>query len=430
MLDAAKPVPLNLATDGEENDTRSYGSINDPAYRTVVDKNPALSYLTQAKRIITLQGPIGPFFDRLSSALPNTGAQIWRVLFNGGDDQQTKLGHKIAFRGSVDEWPAAFLALVENHKIDCVLLFGQYRIYHQLALKVCTDKNIPVIICEEGYFRPGYVTLEIGGVNVDSTTLEKYIQNAGAPPIQPIVTRNHFFKMVLHACQYYLNTCWHKNKFPHYVHHRHLDLIKYSVFWINSWLRKHWRSKRDFDRQLELLRDHSKAYFFVPLQLDIDSQVTVHGPVGGVTVFIEDVLSSFAKHAPQNVRLVFKQHPHARADRKHEHRIFKISKELGISDRVELLIEGDTPLLAEHARGVVVINSTVGLQTLERGSPLKVIGRAMYSHLSQQVPLDEFWKSPISQDPQAVNRYLFQLKCLTQIGAELYGNRSEPLSLK
>jgi capsular polysaccharide export protein len=102
---------------------------------------------------------------------------------------------------------------------------------------------------------------------------------------------------------------------------------------------------------------------------------------------------------------------------------------LGISDRVHHLIEGDTPLLAQNARGVVVINSTVGLQALERGAPVKVLGAALYNRpgLTEQGSLDGFWNSTKAADSKVVEHFLLQIKNLTQVPISAYALADEPI---
>ncbi len=98
--------------------------------------------------------------------------------------------------------------------------------------------------------------------------------------------------------------------------------------------------------------------------------------------------------------------------------------------RVLHLVEGDTPDLAEHAAGVVLINSTVGFQALERNAPLMVMGEAIYKRpdLTHNGSLDDFWSNPQRPDRSAVESFLRQVKNLTQAPASVYANRDEPLN--
>ena len=55
------------------------------------------------RRVLLLQGPIGPFFKNLSEDLVKAGASVLKINFNGGDwfYYPTK---SVNYRGSLDEW--------------------------------------------------------------------------------------------------------------------------------------------------------------------------------------------------------------------------------------------------------------------------------------------------------------------------------------
>jgi capsular polysaccharide export protein len=93
------------------------------------------------------------------------------------------------------------------------------------------------------------------------------------------------------------------------------------------------------------------------------------------------------------------------------------------------MIEGDTPDLAEHSLGTIVINSTVGLQALERGVPLIVLGESLYRRrdITFSGELDDFWTQRQRPEIKATSAFLSQIKNLTQAPASVYALRSEPL---
>jgi capsular polysaccharide export protein len=102
---------------------------------------------------------------------------------------------------------------------------------------------------------------------------------------------------------------------------------------------------------------------------------------------------------------------------------------LKIADRVHHMTEGDTPDLAEHSLGTIVINSTVGLQALERGVPLIVLGEALYKQpaFTFTGDLDAFWHERQKPDPVITRAFLSQVKNLTQAPASVYAFRHESL---
>ena len=395
--------------------------------------NPALRCLQTAQSVLLLQGPVGSFFDRLTTWLTQQGAQVKRVAFQGGDVYDSQVLKPIAFRSSLQDWPAFFKELLQDHQVDCVVLFGQSRLYHQAAIELCKSQGLPVVVLEEGYFRPGYITMELGGVNGFSETLFRYVWHPepDAAPIAPDITPHHFQKMAWQASRHYQALWDARHEFSHYQHHRISQPSYYARYWIRSWLRKlkHLRPSRHLQLQL-FARKAQTPYFFVPLQHDGDAQILHHSDFADNAEFVLRVMRSFALHAPTNSLLVFKQHPQVRGGPGLGELIAGVALELGIGHRVHHMVEGDTPDLAQHAAGVVVINSTVGLQALERGAPLMVLGEALYKQpqLTFTGELDEFWQQARPACPAETQRFLAQMKNLTQAPVSVYAMRNEPIA--
>jgi capsular polysaccharide export protein len=60
------------------------------------------------KRVLMLQGPVGPFFARLATDLALVGAVVFKVNFNGGDwlfSQGAAFSRVFNFRGRSEDWP-------------------------------------------------------------------------------------------------------------------------------------------------------------------------------------------------------------------------------------------------------------------------------------------------------------------------------------
>jgi len=237
--------------------------------------------------------------------------------------------------------------------------------------------------------------------------------------------------MSLHATMHYVAMWRQRGRFKDYRHHRETNPFFYGAYWLRSWARKLGRMSNDRHAQQQLF-DRGTAYYFVPLQHDGDAQLTHHSRFQGNTNFVIEVMRSFAEHAPPESRLVFRQHPHARGGPGHAKLIEALTQELGLGPRVLHLVEGDTPALAEQSCGVVVINSTVGLQALERGAPLIVMGEALYkhAHLTYDGSLDSFWTQARPPERHATDALLLQIKNLTQAPASVYANRAACLLWK
>ena len=405
------------------------GNVRAP---TEVAANPAFLSLASSRRVLLLQGPLGPFYRRLSRWLSACEKDVCRIVLQGGDARDTPDINVTEFRGRLDEWSLFLVKFIEKENIDTLVLFGQAREYHAIALGVARFRKLKAVVLEEGYFRPGFVTMELDGVNAYSRTLDRFRWKRSEPsPPSPVLadcTPHHFRKMAFHAIVHYINMWITRSRYKHYQHHREPSPWHYVAYWLRTWGRKALRYHRDREISRRLIAGRT-PYFLVPLQNDGDSQITHHSTYGENSKFIFEVTESFAGNAPTDVSLVFRVHPFSRGGHAHRHLIASIAEEFGISERIVYLTEGPTPELAQHSRGVIVINSTVGLQVLERGAPLMAMGEALYKRhgLTFSGPLDRFWSEASPADPNVVSRFLDELKNLTQMPASIYANSDEPL---
>lgn len=399
--------------------------------------NPALTQLAKSRRILLLQGPVGPFFDRLAQWLTSSGVEVNRVVFQGGDHHDSKFIKPIQYRGTVTDWPDYLGALVKRLDIDCLVMFGQSRKYHVVARTYAQRKGLPLVVCEEGYFRPGFITMELDGVNGYSTTMARYkwapafvgeIAVIPQESIRPDVAPWHFQSMAWYAAKHYIAMHRANKAYPNYVHHRDDSPKRYAAYWLRSWRRKIMVSASNHRFQ-RVLFSNNRPYFFVPLQHDNDAQIMHHSPFGQNANFIIQVMHSFARHAAQDAWLVFRQHPHSRGGLGHSKLIAALAIELDLVNRVHYMVEGDTPDLAQKSAGVVLINSTVGLQAIERGAPLMVMGEAIYKKegLVFMGQLDDFWENAQPPIKPAALAFLAQMKNLTQASASVYANFDRPL---
>jgi capsular polysaccharide export protein len=91
--------------------------------------------------------------------------------------------------------------------------------------------------------------------------------------------------------------------------------------------------------------------------------------------------------------LVFKHHPMDRGYCNYAMLLKRLGDEFGLGERLLYIHDQHLPSLLQAARGVVLVNSTVGLSALHHKAPLKVCGDSIYSikGLVYQKSLDTFW---------------------------------------
>src|SRR5256884_1804104 len=80
----------------------------------------------RAKKVLLLQGPVGPFFRRLEKLLRAAGAEVHKVNFNGGDCLFYPT-NALTWRGHPRDWPPILPPLLGQHPIDILLLFRDRR---------------------------------------------------------------------------------------------------------------------------------------------------------------------------------------------------------------------------------------------------------------------------------------------------------------
>ncbi|ENG0237749.1 capsular biosynthesis protein, partial [Burkholderia multivorans] len=105
--------------------------------------------------------------------------------------------------------------------------------------------------------------------------------------------------------------------------------------------------------------------------------------------------------------------------RKH---VKQLAAVLGIPDRIRFIDSGHLPTLLEHARGVVVVNSTVGLSALHHHRPLIALGTAIYNMagLTWQGTLADFWYVESGPDPVLYQAFLDCVVHYTQVNGDFY----------
>jgi capsular polysaccharide export protein len=361
-----------------------------------------------AKNVLLLQGPVGYFFSDLYHHLKQCGAEkIIKINFNAGDDFFYKHKPIIYYNQPFHTLEEFYNNLLNKEDIDCVYLFGDCRFIHSIAINIFKKRNILYYVFEEGYVRPNYVTLEQGGVNGNSAL--KLSSIGKVPDIDCMHEKKlhhiaqkkapmgygSFRKMVFWGFIYFSICRLKQYKYPFYIHHKSVSPFEILI-WIRSFYRKYYYKIKDYKKQYHILTHYTKRYFFVPLQVYNDAQIFHHSPFHDVTDFIETVLHSFADNAPPDTYLVLKHHPLDRGHRHYGRFIKNRAKQLGIKKRVYYVHEVSLPKMLRFAKGVVTINSTVGLSSLYHQTPVKVLGNAFYDigGLTYQGSLDRFWSFP------------------------------------
>ncbi len=354
----------------------------------------------KGKRVLMLQGPVGPFFSRLATDLSWAGADVYKVNFNGGDWLFSRSGlfsDVFNYTGTLNDWLPYYSDLMHRLNIDTVLLFGDCRPIHAQVVQIAQQRGAEVGVFEEGYLRPDYITLERDGVNNHSSLPDSPNYYLDHPPIEAPITvplGSTFGMAAMWAMMYYAAASLLKPFFRHYQHHRWLSWLE-GLFWVRSYLRKrHYQRKEQAVMPL-LTGEQSGRFFLVALQTRGDAQISAHSNFESVEAFIGEVVDSFARGAPPGVALVIKHHPLDRGQSDYTRFIDGLVQQHRLAGRCHYIHDQHLPTLLEHASGVVVINSTVGLSAVGESVPTKVCGEAIFDiqGLTFKGSLDTFWSN-------------------------------------
>jgi len=379
-----------------------------------------------------LQGPHGPFFNRLGKMLRAAGADVWRVGFNAGD--RAFWFHPrsyIPFRGAADEWVQTFTALLNEKSVTDIVLYGDTRPIHATAVAQARARGLTVHVFEEGYMRPYWVTYERGGTNGNSRlmdmtieqmqkALEKSDMEAPLPPGHWGDMRQHVF----YGALYHWFVMFRNGQYRNFRPHRDLPVTKEFQLYLKRLLLM---PVQAVERQIATLRIRFGGfpYHLALLQLEHDSSFQQHSPFDTMSDFLELVIDGFAKGAPQHHHLVIKAHPLEDGRVPVRHAIKRLAKAHGVAKRVHFVRGGKLAQLLNDARTAVTVNSTAGQQVLWRGIPLKVFGRAVYAKpefVSDQ-PLPEFFENASRPDNRAYKDFRRYLLETSQLPGGFYSAR-------
>ncbi|MCO8145925.1 capsule biosynthesis protein CapA [Rhodovulum tesquicola] len=384
------------------------------------------------RRFLLLQGPHGPFFDRLGRALRAAGHAVWRAGFNRGDSAfWSDRARYVPVTCTPADWPMACAGLLDRLAITDIALYGDTRPIHAAAIAAARARGLRIHIFEEGYLRPYWVTYEREGANGHSRLMDLSIPDIAArlpgdaPPAAEAPAhwgdlRAHIF----HGALYHGLVMLPSRRYRHFSPHRGLPVRAEFALYL---------------RRLALLPVHAAArfaatrtirgggfpYHLVLLQLAHDANFRHHGPFARIEDFLALCIDGFARGAPSHHHLVFKAHPLEDGRSPLPRTIRALARAQGLAGRVHFVPGGKLALLLDGATSAVTVNSTAAQQALWRGLPLRAFGRAVYDkpELVSDQPLAEFFADPRPPDPAAYRLFRRFLLETSQVPGGFYSRR-------
>jgi capsular polysaccharide export protein len=372
-----------------------------------------------------LQGPISPYFAEVAAGLVALGHAVRRINLNLGD----KLawigapGPVTDFRGRPADWPGFIAAFLDREAVTDIFLLGEQRDYHRAAIAAAQARGIAVTVTDFGYFRPDWITVERDGMGGDSHFPRDPAAIAelarGLPPadlekrLQDDFPRQAFWDVVYHLATI---LPW---PFPHYRSHQlHHPLATYAGIALRLLRRP--AERAEGWRTVE--RVGSNPFWVFAMQMETDFSIRAYSSYDGMVAPLTEIIRSFAAHAPPDGHLIVKIHPLDPCLRRWSRRVPALAEAAGVRQRVHVAHHGPLDVMLEGARGVVTVNSTVGLRSIVLGTPVKALGRAVWDvpGLAHQGPLDGFWTGATPLDPALRADFLAALQATTQLRGVFY----------
>lgn len=389
--------------------------------------------MLQPKRFLFLQGPHGPFFHGLARVLQTSGATVWRVGFNQGDRVfWPNRSTYIAYRKTIEAWPAEIDTLLDKLDITDLVLYGDTRPIHATAIAAANIRGLTVHVFEEGYLRPYWITYERGGANghsrlmslsVDqmSRAMEGEQRDLIEAPAHWGDMRQHIF----YGALYHFFVLTFNNGYKKLKSHRNISVTEEFLLYLKRLLTMPWTS---LERRLAQYRIKMAGvpYHLVLLQLEHDASFRMHSPFNSMAEFLEKVIVGFADGAPKHHRLVIKAHPLEDGRSPIRATIRSLERKHGLQNRVHYVRGGKLAQLLKGATSAVTVNSTAGQQVLWRDLPLKIFGSAVYGKpefISFQ-DIKAFFANPQRPNRQAYLAYRTFLLDTSQIPGGYYARNA------
>jgi capsular polysaccharide export protein len=361
-----------------------------------------------------LQGMQSSFFKRVGDNLTARNCKVSRINFCLGDWIFWSGKNSVSFRGRISDWKDYIDSFLDANGVTDIILVGEQRKYHDAAIIAAKERGIRVVATDFGYLRPDWIAIELNGMN-GSSLLPRNIEqihqinnNLSQVDLGPVFDDGEI-KRILCDLVYSFSTLVDVLFFPYYVQSDmrpqpakglFYSFIKWGKLLIN------YSSTKKF---VDLVGEGETSFFLFAMQLEHDFQIVKYSHYNDLIEPIEEVVYSFSKLGNNESKLIFKNHPCDLGIRNWKVIIAQLAMKYGIDDRV-YFIDGGVSLdkLLKNCSGLVTVNSTSGLRSLQLGCPVKSLSSAIYSMpgLTFQGDLDDFWEKPIKPDQNNVAAFV------------------------
>ncbi len=367
----------------------------------------------------------------VANDLIDNGVNVTKVVLNAADWIYTRKElPTVSYDHPFEEFESWLRCYIAENGVDCIILYNQYRPYNKVGWDLAEELGIQCVVLELGLLRPDFCTIytrdfdhftylaeQWGRVMSGEISPEKSVDNQRLARMRTTAKMKQFAAFFLFSRLMAIIF----RRYTHYIDQRGQGIWHHLYAAVVSGLRYQGRMKDD-RYNIKFSSEWNGAFYFVPLQVHTDSQITQRSQFTSIDYFIDDVVASFLKHAPKGTKLVFKVHPMDRGYKDYHKKIKAINQSIGGKKRIYYVDRINLPLALEHCRGCITINSSVGLSALIHSKKTICLGEAAYNlaKLTYQGELADFWRSDFEPKKKDVEYFINLLKLTSQAHGVLF----------
>lgn len=382
------------------------------------------------QHFLFLQGPISPFFPGLARNLAARGHAVHRINLCLGDwlmwrgwlwpwkPWRPQGGRPLDdsgiqaedFRGRMAEWPAHIADVMTRHAITDLVLLGEQRAYHRIAIAAAHARGIRVAAVDYGYLRPDWIIIERDGHNAASHYPREPAAILALAEGTPALTETQMFQDSF-VDQARWDVGYHlSNLLPWpFRHYETPQLHPVIPAFIGTGLRL-WRRPLN-QRRGQILMDslpEDAPFFLFAMQMENDFSIRAYSMYPDLDTPLREAVESFAAHATPDAHLVVKVHPLDPGMKFWSKRLARMARRVGVAARVHLVDVVILDPLIARCSGMLTVNSTAGFRALQMGKPVLAMGEALYKvqGLAHLGGLDSFWREARPADPILLDAFL------------------------
>lgn len=374
-----------------------------------------------------MQGPISPFFTEVAAGLRARGHQVHRVNLNLGDRLFWRGPGAVDFTGEPAEWAPWIDGFLGQHAISDLVLLGEQRFYHRIAIAAAKARGVGVTVTDYGYLRPDWITLErdgMGGASLFPRDPDRILDLARSLPPAELgqCFEDHFPTQALWDVLYHV-AMLAPAPFRHFQNHELIHPIPmYAGLGLRLLLRPLENHKSH--RVLAGLQRRQAPFWLFAMQMENDFSLRAYSHYPDLDTALEETITSFAAHAPGDAALLVKLHPLDPCVKNWPRRIAALAHKAGLAGRAHVAKRGDLDAMLKAAQGMITVNSTTASRALAYDRPVKFLGQTIFDipGLGFQGPLDAFWTKALPPDP-ALRDAFFALLCSAYMVRGVYYRR-------